>query len=416
MKIVHITTAGSVDDGKSTLIGRLLHDTHAVSADKIASVQKTSLRKGLGEMDYSLFTDGLIAEREQGITIDVAHLYFSTPKRKFIIADTPGHIEYTRNMVTGASNSDIAILLIDVRNGVIEQSKRHLFIAHLLHLKYIIVAVNKMDLVQYDQNLFNGIVSQFTLVANQFGYNTAKITFLPVSAKNGDNVTFSSPHMPWYGGNTLLQLLENIELESCNDNENMLFNMQYVIRPNDDKHHDFRAYAGKLNAGTLKVGDTVYSFPSRKKATVTELFKGRKAIQEAYKGDSISVCLDKDIDLSRGDWFLNEHDAFTPVKTFKAHVCWLSDTVSARIGERFILQYGSTQTRVKLNEICSELSMSNLTFEKTSNSLTLNSITVTSWETAQETLLTAGSTLNTRNRFILIDEQTNGTVGVGIVC
>jgi sulfate adenylyltransferase subunit 1 len=415
MKLLKITTAGSVDDGKSTLIGRLLYDTHSVPDDKKEEIFNTSIRRGGEEIDYSLFTDGLIAEREQGITIDVAHIYFSTPKRKFIIADTPGHIEYTRNMITGASNSDVAIILIDARNGILEQTKRHLFIVNLLQLKHIFVAVNKMDLIEFNQQKYDAIATEFKQSAKEFGIAEDKLTIIPISAKKGDNITHISENTPWYKGISLLQALENFQLEETAIEEDTLFNIQYVIRPKGDKWIDFRGYAGKVNAGTLSVGDEISTYPSKKTAKIKEIIYNQQAVEKAVKGQSICVTLDNDIDLSRGEWIVNTSTLNNERTEVNATVCWLNEVVDAQVGSKFILQYGTTRTMVKLAAIESELQLENLQFVKSEGILSLNSIATTQWKTAQPVILSNSSNSHVIKNFILIDEQTNNTVGVGIM-
>lgn len=415
MKLLKITTAGSVDDGKSTLIGRLLYDTHSVPDDKKEEIFNTSIRRGGEEIDYSLFTDGLIAEREQGITIDVAHIYFSTPKRKFIIADTPGHIEYTRNMITGASNSDVAIILIDARNGILEQTKRHLFIINLLQLKHIFVAVNKMDLIGFDQQKYDAIATEFKRTAKEFGIAESKLTIIPISAKKGDNIMHISENTPWYKKISLLQALESFKIEEAIANEDTLFNIQYVIRPKGDKWIDFRGYAGKVNAGTLSVGDEISTYPSKKTAKINEIIYNQQAVEKAVKGQSICITLDNDVDLSRGEWIVNTSTLNNEKTEVDATVCWLNEVVNAQVGSKFILQYGTTRTMVKLAAIESELQLESLQFVKSDGTISLNSIATTQWKTAQPVILSNSSNSQVIKNFILIDEQTNNTVGVGIM-
>jgi sulfate adenylyltransferase subunit 1 len=300
MNIVRLSTAGSVDDGKSTLIGRLLFDTNSLSKDRFENIKSISAQRGLTDMDLSLITDGLTAEREQGITIDVAHIYFATEKRKYIIADTPGHVEYTRNMITGSSNSQVFVILIDARQGIIEQTKRHLFIASLMEIKEIIIVVNKIDLVNFDQAIYTNILSEIEKLKADFNLSNKKLTFIPVSAKLGDNVVNKSSNTPWYTGPTLLEYLESVEF-ATEKNQPARFNVQYVVRPQSDEFHDYRGYAGKLKSGALAVGDEVVVLASGQSAKIKRIHKFKTDLLKAEAGESITIELEKDIDISRGD-------------------------------------------------------------------------------------------------------------------
>lgn len=415
MNLLKITTAGSVDDGKSTLIGRLLFDTKSVPEDKKEAIYNTSIKRGGEEIDYALFTDGLTAERAQGITIDVAHIYFSTNKRKFIIADTPGHIEYTRNMMTGASNSEVAIILVDARNGVVEQTKRHLYILNLLQIKHIFVAINKMDLIAYDQEKFIEIRETFNYVAKEFGIAEKRISYYPIAAKYGENITTKSTVMPWYNGTTLLEALENFEDNKNTVAKSTIFNIQNTIRPKGQEWLDFRAYAGRLNDGQIAVGTALYTFPTKKRTHIKTIIYNKKSVEKSAKGQSICVQLENDLDLSRGEWLLEEKILKEEKNIFKATICWLNENIAAHSGSKFILQYGTARTNAKITAIESELKLDELKFVPSNGKITLNTIVVLEIKTAQATLLSNSIKSKVLNNFILIDEQTNHTVGVGIM-
>ncbi|MDP5121174.1 MAG: GTP-binding protein, partial [Spirosomaceae bacterium] len=315
MDILKIATAGSVDDGKSTLIGRLLYETKSITKDKIEALEAASKRKGLDFVDLSLLTDGLIAEREQGITIDVAHIYFNSPQRKYIIADTPGHFEYTRNMVTGASNAAVSVILVDARNGVSEQTKRHFYIASLLRVKEVIVAVNKMDLVDYDEAQFRQIQSDFVEKVGEASFAEQRITFIPLSSLFGENIVEVSAKMPWYKGQSLLQHLESIELDKVSHNSSELparFAVQYVIRPKTEEFHDYRGYAGRLSSGTFSVGDTIQVHPSGQASVIKTIEKFGENLEHAKAGDSVTLTLETDIDVSRGNMITKATEAVEP--------------------------------------------------------------------------------------------------------
>ncbi|NBP70344.1 MAG: GTP-binding protein [Cytophagia bacterium] len=325
MDVLRIATAGSVDDGKSTLIGRLLYETNSITSDKLEAIEKASLRKGIGFVDLSLLTDGLIAEREQGITIDVAHIYFNTPKRKFIIADTPGHVEYTRNMITGASKANASLILIDARKGIVEQTHRHFHIASLLRIPTVVVCINKMDLVQYDQKVFENIKSAFIhLVEKTEGYRPA-VSFVPLSSLHGDNLTSLSDNTPWYKGTPLLETLETIKTGEERVNKASRMPVQYVVRPRSNEFHDFRAYAGRLSSGKLKVGDEVTALPSGRKSKITKLFQYQQELDEVKANQSFTLMLEDNIDISRGDMLVRTEEAPTLKNEFSAQCCWLNN-------------------------------------------------------------------------------------------
>jgi len=324
MDILRIATAGSVDDGKSTLIGRLLYDTKSITKDKLEAVEASSKRKGLDFVDLSLLTDGLIAEREQGITIDVAHIYFSTEKRKYIIADTPGHIEYTRNMITGASNAEASIVLIDARNGVIEQTKRHLFISNLLKIETVFVCVNKMDLVDFDEHVFNKIKIEIEEIARKIGYE-GDLDFVPIAAKYGDNVVHPSEKLKWYSGPTLLEYLEDLPVHKKDFTLPARFAVQFVIRPHSDQHHDFRGYAGKLVSGQLKKQEEVMVLPSMKKSKISKIIHGNTEVDHANPGESITVELEDDVDVSRGNMIVPVASPVIQANTLSATITWMDE-------------------------------------------------------------------------------------------
>jgi sulfate adenylyltransferase subunit 1 len=410
MNILRISTAGSVDDGKSTLIGRLLYDTKSLSKDKIENIQEISRQKGLDEMDLSLITDGLIAEREQGITIDVAHIYFNTPKRKYIVADSPGHVEYTRNMITGASNAEVFMILIDARNGIIEQTKRHLFIASLMEIKNIVFVINKMDLVNYSEETFTQIKKDISILEEKFELGTRNLTFVPVSAKAGDNVASNSTRMDWYKGTNLLDYLENVKVEK--DDNPFRFNVQYVIRPQSDEFHDFRGYAGKVISGNLKVGDDITVLTSGQSSRVKAIHKYENPLLKATAGDSVALELEDDIDISRGDILSLKPESFEGAKTLSSKICWLGkqDLVPAK---RYILQYGSAKVPVKVSAVKSQLDFDTLAFEASPEKVEVNSISEIDLKSASPIYLDKFSENKKNGYFILIDEQSHATVGVG---
>lgn len=415
MNLLKITTAGSVDDGKSTLIGRLLYDTKSIPDDKKEEIYNTSIKRGGNEIDYALFTDGLTAERSQGITIDVAHIYFSTNKRKFIIADTPGHIEYTRNMITGASNSEVAIVLVDARNGVVEQTKRHLYILNLLQIKHIFVAINKMDLVDYQQAKFDEIKAEIKAIAAKFKIDENKISYYPISAKNGENIIEKSSKTSWSNSLPLLAALEQYNNVEETKEKVSIFNIQKVIRPKCTEWADFRGYAGQVNSGDIKVGKKLYTFPTQKATQIKEIIYNKSSVETSKKGQSICVQIEDDIDLSRGEWLLDETLLKEANNTLNATLCWLNDTVEAKSGDKFILQYGTTRISAKILSIENELKLDDLTFVPSNGTITLNTIAKVSIKTAKHTILTNKVDAKILNNFILIDEQTNNTVGVGIM-
>src|SRR6478735_5169423 len=350
MEVLRIATAGSVDDGKSTLIGRLLYETNSITTDKLEAIQKASQRKGIDFLDLSLLTDGLIAEREQGITIDVAHIYFHTNKRKFIIADSPGHVEYTRNMITGASKAEVSIILVDVRNGIMEQTHRHYYIANLLRMPKVIVCINKMDLANYDETKFRELVSEFNTFANQIKFDKQEIEFVPVSSLLGENVTTSSNLMPWYKGRPLLEILESMEVHKNLHQTSARFPVQYVVRPRSEEHHDYRGYAGRIRSGSFQVGDEIVVLPSFQKSTITGIQQFDKVLDKANALQSVTITLKDNVDISRGDMMVKASENFEPRKELESEICWM-DSQPLVNGKTYLLQHGTSLAKAKITSI-----------------------------------------------------------------
>ena len=415
MDILRIATAGSVDDGKSTLIGRLLYETNSITKDKIEALESASKRKGLDFLDLSLLTDGLIAEREQGITIDVAHIYFSTPTRKYIIADTPGHVEYTRNMVTGASNVKVSLILVDARQGLVEQTARHLSIAAMLRIPKVIICVNKMDLVQYQESTFEAIKASLTELVAQTTFEGQEVSFLPISSLYGQNITQKAEHMPWFTGNTLLGELEGFEYAETLAHAPARFPVQFVVRPMTEAYHDFRGYAGKISSGTFKLGDAVRVLPTGQESTIATIEKFDKKLSEGKAGDSVVITLSTDIDISRGNTIVLANDTAAPqLKDFSAQVCWL-DHQALTPGKTYLLQHGINTTKAKISQITERLDVVAQTSTEGVDSLKLNEIGRIALRTAQPISADVYSKNPANGAFILIDEFSNSTVGVGFV-
>jgi sulfate adenylyltransferase subunit 1 len=414
MEVLKIATAGSVDDGKSTLIGRILYDTKSLTDDKLEAIQTTSEKNGLDYLDFSLATDGLVAEREQGITIDVAHIYFSTERRSYIIADTPGHIEYTRNMVTGASTSQASIILVDARNGVIEQTSRHFYINNLLRIKNVIVAVNKMDLVDFSEEKFNQIKTDILALQSSASYKNQHITFIPISALHGDNVVNPSRRISWYDGITLMDILEQMQPEDIYEKATARFPIQTVIRPKTESHHDFRGYAGKLYGSDLTVGDQVQVLPSGTKSTIKEIHFFNETYKTAKAGSSINITLADNINVSRGDMIVKEGELPQISKELSATVCWM-DKSALRIGAKYHLQHGIHTVLAKVNGL-SLLDAANFASNETDdNTLTLNQIGEVQLKLNQPIYHDIFSENKENGSFILIDCQSHTTAGVGFI-
>ena len=414
MEVLKIATAGSVDDGKSTLIGRLLYDTKSLTDDKLEAIERSSKQKGYDYLDFSLATDGLVAEREQGITIDVAHIYFSTATKSYIIADTPGHVEYTRNMVTGASTSQVGVVLIDARHGVIEQTYRHFFINNLLRIKNVIVAVNKMDLVDFSEERYNEIKADFQKVVDKSDYEDQNITFIPVSALKGDNVVEQSTKMSWYTGKTLLQHLEEIDTEDIYNRGKVRFPVQYVIRPKTEEYHDFRGYAGKVYGGELNVGDEVVILPSKTKSKIKEIFFYDKKYQTAARRSSVTVTLENDVNVSRGDMIVKENELPKIEKKFTATITWM-DNENLTPGSKYVLQHGVNKVLAKVGAIHNKINPDYSGVETGVESLKMNDIASVSFQVNKPIFLDAFKEHRTNGSFILIDPQTNNTAGVGFI-
>ncbi|WP_435314942.1 sulfate adenylyltransferase subunit 1 [Cellulophaga fucicola] len=414
MNVLKIATAGSVDDGKSTLIGRLLYDTKSLTEDKLEAIKKSSEQRGYDYLDFSLATDGLVAEREQGITIDVAHIYFSTPTKSYIIADTPGHVEYTRNMVTGASTSQVAIILIDARKGVIEQTYRHFFINNLLRVKNIIVAVNKMDLVDYSEEVFNNIKKDFEALNAKSTYGEQIVSYIPVSALKGDNIVDKTDAMSWYNGDTILGHLEELEAQDVYDAGKVRFPVQTVIRPKTDEFHDFRGYAGKITGGSLKVGDAVTVLPSLTQSKIKEIFFFDTSYEEAPAGSSVNITLEGDINVTRGDMLVKTDELPKIEKQVTATVCWM-DSKNLVPGTKYIVQHNTNRVLSKIDSINSVIATDYTGEQENKNKLSLNEIGEVSIKLSKPIYFDSYADNKSNGAFILIDAQTNTTAGAGFI-
>jgi bifunctional enzyme CysN/CysC len=412
LDLLRFSTAGSVDDGKSTLIGRLLFDSKGIFEDQLAAIERTSRRRGYSQVDLALLTDGLRAEREQGITIDVAYRYFATPKRKFIIGDTPGHVQYTRNMVTGASTADLAIVLIDARKGVLEQSRRHAFIASLLGIPHLVVAVNKMDLVGYSEEVFDRIQEDFSEWAQKLDVHD--IQFIPISALHGDNVVTRSLAMTWYQGPSLLYHLENVYIGSDRNLIDARFPVQWVIRPQTDEHHDYRGYAGQIAAGVFRKGDEVMVLPSGKRSRIKRIETMDGELESAAPPMSVSILLEDDIDISRGDMLCRPHNQPTVAQELDAMVCWMADA-PLREGGRYLLKHTTRTVKATVDELRYRIDVNSLHRDQDSTELGLNEIGRVKLRTSSPLLLDPYDLSRTTGGFILIDESTMDTVGAGMV-
>ena len=410
--LLRFTTAGSVDDGKSTLIGRLLYDSKSIFEDQLEAVENSSRKKGLENADLSLLTDGLRAEREQGITIDVAYRYFATPRRKFIIADTPGHVQYTRNMVTGASTADLAIILIDARHGLVEQTHRHSFIASLLGIKHLVVCVNKMDLVDFNEDAYQTITSAFRNFSSRL--DIPDIKFIPISALLGDNVVEASVNMPWYEGGTLLSHLEEVHVGSDRNLQDCRFPIQYVIRPQTDEARDFRGYAGRIASGVFKVGDEVVALPSGMQSRVKEIFVGADAVERAFPPQSVVITLESDIDLSRGDMLVRENNQPQSLQEIDAQLCWMGEE-GLNPGVRYIVRHGTTEVKSMIREVLYKIDINTLHRNEDDKQVGMNDIARVRLRTASPLLADDYRRNRTTGSFILIDPGTNLTVAAGFI-
>ena len=413
MEVLKIATAGSVDDGKSTLIGRLLYDTKSLTTDKIEAIEKSSKQKGYDYLDFSLATDGLVAEREQGITIDVAHIYFSTAKKSYIIADTPGHVEYTRNMVTGASTSQVSIILIDARKGVIEQTYRHFFINNLLRVKDVIVAVNKMDLVDYSEEVYNKIKADFQALNEKSAFKEQNVSYIPLSAINGGNVADKSEDMPWYTGQTVLEHLESLEPNDIYENGIARFPVQTVIRPKTEEYHDFRGYAGKLYGNSIKVGDAVTVLPSLTESKVSNIHFFDKQFDEAAAGSSITIELENDINVTRGDMIVKSSELPKIDKEINTTICWM-DSKKLVAGTKYLIQHNTNRVLAKIDSVKNVIA-TDYSGSTPATQLAINEIGEVTIKLSKAIYFDAYNDNKSNGSFILIDTATNTTAGVGFI-
>ena len=413
MELLRFATAGSVDDGKSTLIGRLLYDTKSIFQDQLEAVERTSIQMGSEYVNLALLTDGLRAEREQGITIDVAYRYFATPKRKFIIADTPGHIQYTRNMVTGASTADLALVLVDVRNGVVEQSRRHAFISTLLRIPHIVVCVNKMDLVGYDEGAFETVKAQFRDFAMKL--DVSDLTFIPMSALHGDNVVERSPNTPWYQGPSLLHHLEEVHIASDRNLIDARFPVQYVLRPYNDEFHDYRGFAGTVAGGVLKPGDPVIVLPSGFTSTIEAIDTFDGPVVEAFPPMSVTVRLADNLDVSRGDMLCRPHNQPHIGQDIEAMVCWMSEKSTLVQGAKLSIKHTTRSARALVKDLQYRLDVNTLHRDESAEHLALNDIGRVTLRTTQPLFFDEYRRNRSTGSFILVDEVTMATVGAGMI-
>ncbi len=414
MDLLRFTTAGSVDDGKSTLIGRLLYDSKSIFEDQYEAIKQSSEKRGEEYVNLALLTDGLRAEREQGITIDVAYRYFATPKRKFIIADTPGHIQYTRNMVTGASTANLAIILIDARQGVVEQTRRHSFIASLLRIPHVVIAVNKMDLLDFDEKVFSSIKNEYeTNVLPRLNFNT--VTFIPISALKGDNVVDRSGNTTWYGGPTLLEHLEKVELGERIESHEARLPVQYVIRPMSREYHDYRGYAGRISGGVFAKGDKIKVLPSGQRSTIRSIDRLEGELQEAFSNMSVTLTLEDDVDISRGDLIVKENENEPKVsQEFDATICWLSEEAHSP-SKKYGIRQGTKDARSVIKEVIHKIDISNLSENTSDLNIKMNDIARVRIKTTHALPADAYTKNRTTGSFILIDEATNNTVAAGMI-
>jgi sulfate adenylyltransferase subunit 1 len=421
--LLRFMTCGSVDDGKSTLIGRLLFDTKTILADTLTQISNTSKKRGMEAVDLSLLTDGLQAEREQGITIDVAYRYFSTGTRKYIIADAPGHEQYTRNMVTAASTANLAIILIDARRGVLTQTRRHSYLAHLVGIQHIVVAVNKMDLVNYDQATYEKICADYLTFANEIGFAQARdIKFIPMSALAGDMLVDRLENMPWYTGETLLEMLEKAPAAHTEGDEEFRFPVQFVCRPHasaDADLHDFRGFMGRIESGNIAVGDTVTVLPNGYQSKVKAIQIGDEQLQSAQTEQSVTLLLEDEIDTSRGDMIVKTGSAndvkkqIEPVKQIEAFVCWLSETPLSP-ARTYVIRHTTRESKAKVGTIAYKVDVNTLE-EQATTDLKMNDIARITFKLAQPLMVDSYNTNRATGAFIVIDESTNNTVGAGMI-
>lgn len=412
MELLRFSTAGSVDDGKSTLIGRLLYDSKSIFADQYDAIEESSKRKGEEKVNLALLTDGLRAEREQGITIDVAYRYFATPKRKFIIADTPGHIQYTRNMVTGSSTSNLSIILVDARNGLVEQTCRHTFIASLLGIPHVVFCINKMDLVDYSEEVFHKIKKDLEAFCSKL--EVKDIQFVPISALNGDNVVNKSDNMPWYQGSTLMYLLENIHIGSDYNHIDCRFPVQYVVRPQSDEHHDYRGYAGRIAGGVFKPGDNVIVLPSGFSSKIKTIDTYTGSLDEAFAPMSVTITLTDDIDISRGDMIVRENNQPHVNQDLDAMVCWFNPR-NLVLNGKYAIKHTSNDVRCVVKEVKYKININTLHRIEDDKTVKMNDIARISIRTTKPLYYDKYPRNRTTGSLIIIDEATNETVGAGMI-
>jgi len=413
MDLLRFATAGSVDDGKSTLIGRLLYDSKAIFEDQLAAVEATSAARGDEYTNLALLTDGLRAEREQGITIDVAYRYFATPRRKFIIADTPGHIQYTRNMVTGASTADLALILVDARKGLVEQSRRHAFLCSLLRVPHMVLCVNKMDLVDYSQEVFESIADEFSCFAMKL--EAPDLTVIPISALHGDNIVARSDNMPWYDGPSLLHHLEHVHIASDRNLVDVRFPVQFVIRPQSTVVQDYRGYAGQVASGVLKPGDEVMVLPSGFTTRITSIETADGPVDEAYPPMSVTVRLADELDVSRGDLICRPNNKPSVAQDIEAMVCWMDETRPMVVGGKYAIKHTTRSARAVVRDLHYRLDVNTLHRDDTAGGLSLNEIGRVRLRTTVPLLADDYRRNRTTGGFIVIDEQSNRTVGAGMI-
>jgi bifunctional enzyme CysN/CysC len=411
--LLRFATAGSVDDGKSTLIGRLLFDSKALFNDQLEAVERVSKSRGNDYTDLALLTDGLRAEREQGITIDVAYRYFATPRRKFIIADTPGHIQYTRNMVTGASTADVALILLDARKGITEQSRRHAFLATLLGVPHVVVCVNKMDLVDFDEKVFEAIRDEFSAFATRL--RVRDLTFIPVSALKGDNVVTRSENMPWFDGSPLLSHLERLHVASDRNLVDVRFPVQYVIRPQQNDVLDYRGYAGTVASGVLKKGDRVVALPSGLESTIARIDTADGEIGEAFPPMAVTVTLADELDISRGDMICRPHNMPTVAQDIDAMVCWMDETAALAKGRKYGIKHTTRWARAMVRELDYRIDVNTLHRDESATELSLNEIGRVQLRVTQPMFIDPYQENRQTGSFILVDEGTNRTVAAGMI-
>jgi len=412
MELLRFTTAGSVDDGKSTLIGRLLYDSKAIFEDQMEAIELSSKRKGEDDVNLALLTDGLRAEREQGITIDVAYRYFATPKRKFIIADTPGHIQYTRNMVTGASTANLAVILIDARNGVLEQTLRHSFIASLLQIPHVIVCVNKMDLVDYKQDVYERIKADYLSFLPKF--DIRDVRFVPISAKLGDNVVDKSEKMDWYNGPAMLEILETIDITKDYNYTDHRFPVQYVVRPMSDKHHDYRGYAGRIASGVFKVGDKIKVLPSGLRSEITEIICYTDNLQIATAPQSVSIQLADNIDISRGDMIVDEAAELKSGQDIDVMVCWFNAR-PVNVRGKYLIKHTTNDVRCMVTDIVYKMNINTMEKNMDDKTVSMNDIAQIAIKTTKPIFYDSYNKNHTTGSIIFVDEATNETVGAGMI-